>query len=226
MDANELELLKKLHGYIFQTIFNFNNFDLNFIESSFGGFIIILKKLNDDTYDINWSYMEEIAQNINLTVYDYILKTGNSEQIINQIVHIINPSHPNPRRPYRLNSICKDLTPLSPFPTQKYKNYKEYHEKYHKLETVNDDQNLVELKSIDSNINLIQTNIKKFKGTSKIRLLFISEHIKLLGFKQDVYNQLRLIPSSLYRINSMLNVARLKILIESDVIIDTIATEP
>ena len=216
MDANELELLKKLHGYIFQTIFNFNNFDLNFIESSFGGFIIILKKLNDDTYDINWSYMEEIAQNINLTVYDYILKTGNSEQIINQIVHIINPSHPNPRRPYRLNSICKDLTPLSPFPTQKYKNYKEYHEKYHKLETVNDDQNLVELKSIDSNINLIQTNIKKFKGTSKIRLLFISEHIKLLGFKQDVYNQLRLIPSSLYRINSMLNVARLKILIESD----------
>jgi endoribonuclease Dicer len=209
-------MLKKLHAYIFKTIFNFNNYDLNYVESKFGGLIVILKKLNNDVYDINWSYMREIIENINLTAYDYLLKTNNIDEISNQIVQIVYPNEPNHRRPYKLNSVCKDLTPLSPFPTQKYKNYREYHEKTYKLETKHDIQNLVELKSIDTSINLIQTNIKKFKGSSKFRILFISEHIKILGIKLDAYNQLRLIPSSLYRINSMLNVAKLKIQIESD----------
>ena len=157
--------------------------------------------------------MKEIVQNINLTIYDYINKNNeNIDNVSNQIIHLAH----NLKRIYKIHLIRNDLTPLSPSPSQKYQNYKELHEKTNNLETVYDNQPLVELKTVDTNLNLIQTNVKKFKGSSKLRSLYISEHVILLGFNEMEYFQLRLIPSTLYRLNCILKVAKLKKLIESD----------
>ena len=214
MNRNELEILKKLHEYVFKTVCNFNNLETNFETSPYGGLIVFLKKLDHDSYDIEWNFIRKIIENMNLTIYDYLKRNNNSDQISNQIVHINNLD--TNKRPYIIKSICNDMTPLTPFPKEKYKDYKEYHEKIKKLETTNDDQPLVELKQIDSNLNLIQTNIKKFKGSSKLRLIFMAEHIKLLGFNQSMYNYIRLIPSTLFRINCLLKATKLKNIIESD----------
>ena len=43
IDKEQLELLQKLHEYIFQKIFNLN-FDSNFETSAYGGLIVIVKK--------------------------------------------------------------------------------------------------------------------------------------------------------------------------------------
>ena len=213
IDKEQLELLQKLHEYIFQKIFNLN-FDSNFETSAYGGLIVIVKKrYSTNTYEINWNYMKEIVQNINLTIYDYINKNNeNIDNVSNQIIHLAH----NLKRIYKIHLIRNDLTPLSPSPSQKYQNYKELHEKTNNLETVYDNQPLVELKTVDTNLNLIQTNVKKFKGSSKLRSLYISEHVILLGFNEMEYFQLRLIPSTLYRLNCILKVAKLKKLIESD----------
>lgn len=115
----------------------------------------------------------------------------------------------------KIQEVLHDQSPLTPFPNAKYKTYKEYHENIYGFVTSDDNQTLIEVKRVDTNLNYIQANIKKFNRSVKYRQLFISEQVKLLGLSYNEYFQLKLIPSSLYRINCLLKINHLKQSIES-----------
>jgi dsRNA-specific ribonuclease len=190
LTSDQINCLQQFQDILINKAFNLK-FQLDFETSQYGGFIVLL----NDSFEIDFSRSDPIG-----------FKKDNLSFLA---------GNPN-RGIYKMIKLNTELSPMSEFPNKDYGNYMEYHQIKNGFVTKVVEQPLVQVERIDRSLNFISNEFKKNKiDRSKYETYFIAEHLVYLPFNLDEFNKLRLVPSILYRINSICNAKLLKKSIES-----------
>ncbi|XP_057374674.1 endoribonuclease Dicer-like [Daphnia carinata] len=145
-----------------------------------------------------------------------------------QVYHdaVVIPQHDKAKEKssyYYVNTICRNLTPLSPFPKQAFSTYFDYYRDRYGTQITNLQQSLLEVtKESLKSLNFLTPKYVNRKGASendaKLKRIihFIPELCHVHRFPASMWRQTVWIPSIFYRLNSLLLADELRIEIQNE----------
>lgn len=209
-DKKELRVLQNFHVAIFRDVLN--TWEKYFVldDTSF-----LIVPLTEDA-EINWKLATEfqsVEQPRRLT-YNEINSTEFSRRAY--LHRVINPVYRSPEPKYVVIDVPENMSPLSPFPSDKYESYKQYIEINFSLNVCKTNQPMIEVKGISKNLNLF------FPGTGlagkqrkhekeNMTEHYIPELVHNFKFPADYWLKATLLPSIVHRINFMLIAEELRV---------------
>ncbi|KAG8449111.1 hypothetical protein GDO86_015967 [Hymenochirus boettgeri] len=172
LTLQQLELITRLHQYIFSHILRLEKPALEFkpLVADSAYCVLPLNVVNDsDTLDIDFKFVEDIEKSeartgIPSTQYStenpFIFKLEDYQDAV------IIPRYRNFDQPHRfyVADVYTDLTPLSKFPSPEYETFAEYYKTKYNLDLTNLNQPLLDVDHTSSRLNLLTPRHLNQKG--------------------------------------------------------------
>ncbi|XP_067000048.2 endoribonuclease Dcr-2 [Anabrus simplex] len=127
---------------------------------------------------------------------------------------------------YVVTQICRDMTPLTPFPSREYVSFEDYYRSKYSLKVKCQDQPLIEVKSISNRLNCLRPRSGKLgQSTSKRKRQemqedfeehFIPELCFRFSFPSVLWLKATTLPSVLHRVSYLLIAEELRLKIAKD----------
>ena len=202
-------MIRRFHRYLFSQLLRM---PLEDDPEKPDGFYIVL--LDDSGRRIDIEYMEQCEER---AVSFEDPHNPAIEEFTRLHDAVVLPTHREVggrRETFILSSVCKRLSPMSPFPDpSKAKTFKEYFEVIHRCKVTKLDQPLLEVEHMSLRVNVL-VDRKKLKESSKKRsyrrIRLIPELCELGPLPASLLSAALMVPSILYRITSLLLAMQLR----------------
>ncbi|XP_043930553.1 endoribonuclease Dicer [Protopterus annectens] len=171
LTVEQLELITRLHQYIFSHILRLEKPALEFkpTESDSAYYILPLNVVDSFTLDIDFKFMEDIEKSearIGIPSTQYTKENPFIFKLEDYQDAVIIPRYRNFDQPHRfyVADVYTDLTPLSKFPSPEYETFAEYYKTKYNLDLTNLNQPLLDVDHTSSRLNLLTPRHLNQKG--------------------------------------------------------------
>ncbi|ETN64340.1 dicer-1 [Anopheles darlingi] len=225
--GEQLAKLKRFHLLLFRDLLRlWKQFIALDVEAAENGFLIVPMA---DSKTIDWKlvdtfpYLQQSEEPTTLARQRMIF---NAEGYRNRVIHPWYKS--DPMQNYVVVKVHEELSPLSPFPNGAYKSFEHYFSAQHQQVIVRpDDQFLIEVKGISTNLNLLHPGTEQDGGNARSRRrdfqeLLIPELVHNFEFPADYWLKATLLPSVLHRVHYLLIAEQIRLDLANSVQIGTV----
>uniref|UniRef100_A0A182FU44 ribonuclease III n=1 Tax=Anopheles albimanus TaxID=7167 RepID=A0A182FU44_ANOAL len=205
----QLAKLKRFHLLLFRDLLRlWKQFIALDVEAAENGFLIVPLA---NSQAIDWQLVDTfpyLQQSEEPTTLARQRMVFNVERYRNRVVHPWYKS--DPMQNYVVVKVHEKLGPLSPFPNAAYQSFEHYFSVQHQQVIVRpDDQFLIEVKGISTNLNLLHPGTEQDGGNARSRRrdfqeLLIPELVHNFEFPADYWLKATLLPSVLHRVHYLL----------------------
>ncbi|XP_047466582.1 endoribonuclease Dicer [Mugil cephalus] len=234
LTASQLDLITRLHQYIFSHILRLEKPALEFkptlADSAYC--VLPLNVVGDsDTLDMDFKFMEDIEKSeartgIPTTQYTkqnpFIFKLEDYQDAV------IIPRYRNFDQPHRfyVADVYTDLTPLSKFPSPEYETFAEYYKTKYNLDLSNLNQPLLDVDHTSSRLNLLTPRHLNQKGKAlplssaekrkakweslQNKQILVPELCAIHPIPASLWRKAVCLPSILYRLHCLLTAEELR----------------
>lgn len=105
----------------------------------------------NDKWEINWDTIKDNGPIVRIIPSPFSLFTNSEYELA-----LVNPTYRGSPSVYVVTKICNDTTPQSYFPSGGYDSYSDYYQKRYGLTIKNQDQPILQVKSISTKINCLR----------------------------------------------------------------------
>uniref|UniRef100_A0A671MDI4 ribonuclease III n=1 Tax=Sinocyclocheilus anshuiensis TaxID=1608454 RepID=A0A671MDI4_9TELE len=232
LSAEQLELITRLHQYIFSHILRLEKPALEFkpVEADSAYCILPLNIVEDsNTLDLDFKFMEDIEKSearIGIPNTQYTKKNPFIFKLEDYQDAVIIPRYRNFDQPHRfyVADVYTDLTPLSKFPSPEYETFAEYYKTKYNLDLSNVNQPLLDVDHTSSRLNLLTPRHLNQKGKAlplssaekrkaKWEIIIpelIPELCAIHPIPASLWRKAVCLPSILYRLHCLLTAEELR----------------
>uniref|UniRef100_A0A672QYG8 ribonuclease III n=1 Tax=Sinocyclocheilus grahami TaxID=75366 RepID=A0A672QYG8_SINGR len=230
LSVEQLELITRLHQYIFSHILRLEKPALEFkpVEADSAYCILPLNIVEDsNTLDLDFKFMEDIEKSearIGIPNTQYTKKNPFIFKLEDYQDAVIIPRYRNFDQPHRfyVADVYTDLTPLSKFPSPEYETFAEYYKTKYNLDLSNVNQPLLDVDHTSSRLNLLTPRHLNQKGKAlplssaekrKAKWEIIIPELKLCAIHPipaSLWRKAVCLPSILYRLHCLLTAEELR----------------
>ncbi|XP_050092159.1 endoribonuclease Dicer [Anopheles aquasalis] len=222
----QLAKLKRFHLLLFRDLLRlWKQFIALDVEAAENGFLIVPMA---DSKTIDWKlvvtfpYLQQSEEPTTLTRQRMVF---NAEHYRNRVVHPWYKS--DPMQNYVVVKVHEELSPQSPFPNSVFNTFEQYFSTQHQQVIVRpEDQFLIEVKGISTNLNLLHPGTEQDGGNARSRRrdfqeLLIPELVHNFEFPADYWLKATLLPSVLHRVHYLLIAEQIRLDLANSVQIGT-----
>ncbi|CAB1335496.1 unnamed protein product [Coregonus sp. 'balchen'] len=172
LSAVQLDLITRLHQYIFSHILRLEKPALEFnpTQADSAYCVLPLNVVEDsNTLDLDFKFMEDIEKSearIGIPTTQYTKQNPFTFKLEDYQDAVIIPRYRNFDQPHRfyVADVYTDLTPLSRFPSPEYQTFAEYYKTKYNLDLSNVNQPLLDVDHTSSRLNLLTPRHLNQKG--------------------------------------------------------------
>lgn len=234
LSAEQLELITRLHQYIFSHILRLEKPALEFkpTEADSAYCILPLNVVEDsNTLDLDFKFMEEIEKSearIGIPSTQYTKQNPFVFKLEDYQDAVIIPRYRNFDQPHRfyVADVYTDLTPLSKFPSPEYETFAEYYKTKYNLDLSNVNQPLLDVDHTSSRLNLLTPRHLNQKGKAlplssaekrkakweslQNKQILVPELCAIHPIPASLWRKAVCLPSILYRLHCLLTAEELR----------------
>ncbi|XP_030637551.1 endoribonuclease Dicer isoform X1 [Chanos chanos] len=234
LTAQQLELITRLHQYIFSHILRLEKPALEFkpTEADSAYCVLPLNVVeNSNTLDMDFKFMEDIEKSearIGIPNTQYTKENPFTFRLEDYQDAVIIPRYRNFDQPHRfyVADVYTDLTPLSKFPSPEYETFAEYYKTKYNLDLSNLDQPLLDVDHTSSRLNLLTPRHLNQKGKAlplssaekrkakweslQNKQILVPELCAIHPIPASLWRKAVCLPSILYRLHCLLTAEELR----------------
>ncbi|XP_016046281.1 endoribonuclease Dicer isoform X1 [Erinaceus europaeus] len=234
LPLRQLELITRLHQYIFSHILRLEKPALEFrpADADSAYCVLPLNVVNDSgTLDIDFKFMEDIEKSearIGIPSTKYSRETPFVFKLEDYQDAVIIPRYRNFDQPHRfyVADVYTDLTPLSKFPSPEYETFAEYYKTKYNLDLTNLNQPLLDVDHTSSRLNLLTPRHLNQKGKAlplssaekrkakweslQNKQILVPELCAIHPIPASLWRKAVCLPSILYRLHCLLTAEELR----------------
>ncbi|XP_066531976.1 endoribonuclease Dicer isoform X1 [Hoplias malabaricus] len=238
--AAQLELITRLHQYIFSHILRLEKPALEFrpTEADSAYCVLPLNVVGDsNTLDMDFKFMEDIEKSearIGIPNTQYTKQNPFTFKLEDYQDAVIIPRYRNFDQPHRfyVADVYTDLTPLSKFPSPEYETFAEYYKTKYNLDLSNVNQPLLDVDHTSSRLNLLTPRHLNQKGKAlplssaekrkakweslQNKQILVPELCAIHPIPASLWRKAVCLPSILYRLHCLLTAEELRAQTASD----------
>ncbi|KAL6477362.1 hypothetical protein MHYP_G00131970 [Metynnis hypsauchen] len=240
LSAAQLELITRLHQYIFSHILRLEKPALEFrpTEADSAYCVLPLNVVGDSsTLDMDFKFMEDIEKSearIGIPNTQYTKQNPFTFKVEDYQDAVIIPRYRNFDQPHRfyVADVYTDLTPLSKFPSPEYETFAEYYKTKYNLDLSNVNQPLLDVDHTSSRLNLLTPRHLNQKGKAlplssaekrkakweslQNKQILVPELCAIHPIPASLWRKAVCLPSILYRLHCLLTAEELRAQTASD----------
>ncbi|KAI1895310.1 hypothetical protein AGOR_G00104970 [Albula goreensis] len=240
LSASQLELITRLHQYIFSHILRLEKPALEFkpTEADSAYCVLPLNVVEDsNTLDLDFKFMEDIEKSearIGIPNTQYTKQNPFTFKLEDYQDAVIIPRYRNFDQPHRfyVADVYTDLTPLSKFPSPEYETFAEYYKTKYNLDLSNLNQPLLDVDHTSSRLNLLTPRHLNQKGKAlplssaekrkakweslQNKQILVPELCAIHPIPASLWRKAVCLPSILYRLHCLLTAEELRAQTASD----------
>uniref|UniRef100_A0A8B9L9X1 ribonuclease III n=1 Tax=Astyanax mexicanus TaxID=7994 RepID=A0A8B9L9X1_ASTMX len=240
LSAAQLELITRLHQYIFSHILRLEKPALEFrpTEADSAYCVLPLNIVGDSsTLDMDFKFMEDIEKSearIGIPNTQYTKQNPFTFKLEDYQDAVIIPRYRNFDQPHRfyVADVYTDLTPLSKFPSPEYETFAEYYKTKYNLDLSNVNQPLLDVDHTSSRLNLLTPRHLNQKGKAlplssaekrkakweslQNKQILVPELCAIHPIPASLWRKAVCLPSILYRLHCLLTAEELRAQTASD----------
>ncbi|XP_041927934.1 LOW QUALITY PROTEIN: endoribonuclease Dicer [Alosa sapidissima] len=230
----QLELITRLHQYIFSHILRLEKPALEFkpTEADAAYCVLPLNVVEDsNTLDLDFKFMEDIEKSearIGIPNTQYTKQNPFTFKLEDYQDAVIIPRYRNFDQPHRfyVADVYTDLTPLSKFPSPEYETFEEYYKTKYNLDLSNLNQPLLDVDHTSSRLNLLTPRHLNQKGKAlplssaekrkakweslQNKQILVPELCAIHPIPASLWRKAVCLPSILYRLHCLLTAEELR----------------
>uniref|UniRef100_A0A8C1SPD8 ribonuclease III n=1 Tax=Cyprinus carpio TaxID=7962 RepID=A0A8C1SPD8_CYPCA len=234
LSAEQLELITRLHQYIFSHILRLEKPALEFkpVEADSAYCVLPLNIVEDsNTLDLDFKFMEDIEKSearIGIPNTQYTKQNPFIFKLEDYQDAVIIPRYRNFDQPHRfyVADVYTDLTPLSKFPSPEYETFAEYYKTKYNLDLSNVNQPLLDVDHTSSRLNLLTPRHLNQKGKAlplssaekrkakweslQNKQILVPELCAIHPIPASLWRKAVCLPSILYRLHCLLTAEELR----------------
>ncbi|XP_077095373.1 endoribonuclease Dicer [Siphateles boraxobius] len=234
LSAAQLELITRLHQYIFSHILRLEKPALEFkpVEADSAYCVLPLNIVEDPyTLDLDFKFMEDIEKSearIGIPNTQYTKQNPFIFRLEDYQDAVIIPRYRNFDQPHRfyVADVYTDLTPLSKFPSPEYETFAEYYKTKYNLDLSNVNQPLLDVDHTSSRLNLLTPRHLNQKGKAlplssaekrkakweslQNKQILVPELCAIHPIPASLWRKAVCLPSILYRLHCLLTAEELR----------------
>uniref|UniRef100_A0A4W4G5G7 ribonuclease III n=1 Tax=Electrophorus electricus TaxID=8005 RepID=A0A4W4G5G7_ELEEL len=234
LSSSQLELITRLHQYIFSHILRLEKPALEFrpTEADSAYCVLPLNVVGDSsTLDMDFKFMEEIEKSearIGIPNTQYTKQNPFTFRLEDYQDAVIIPRYRNFDQPHRfyVADVYTDLTPLSKFPSPEYETFAEYYKTKYNLDLSNVNQPLLDVDHTSSRLNLLTPRHLNQKGKAlplssaekrkakweslQNKQILVPELCAIHPIPASLWRKAVCLPSILYRLHCLLTAEELR----------------
>ncbi|XP_056151724.1 endoribonuclease Dicer isoform X1 [Lampris incognitus] len=234
LTAAQLDLITRLHQYIFSHILRLEKPALEFkptlADSAYC--VLPLNVVGDsNTLDLDFKFMEDIEKSearIGIPTTQYTKQNPFTFKLEDYQDAVIIPRYRNFDQPHRfyVADVYTDLTPLSKFPSPEYETFAEYYKTKYNLDLSNLNQPLLDVDHTSSRLNLLTPRHLNQKGKAlplssaekrkakweslQNKQILVPELCAIHPIPASLWRKAVCLPSILYRLHCLLTAEELR----------------
>uniref|UniRef100_A0A4W5JGP7 ribonuclease III n=1 Tax=Hucho hucho TaxID=62062 RepID=A0A4W5JGP7_9TELE len=240
LSAIQLDLITRLHQYIFSHILRLEKPALEFkpMQADSAYCVLPLNVVEDsNTLDLDFKFMEDIEKSEARTGIPTTLYTKQNPftfKLEDYQDAVIIPRYRNFDQPHRfyVADVYTDLTPLSKFPSPEYETFAEYYKTKYNLDLSNVNQPLLDVDHTSSRLNLLTPRHLNQKGKAlplssaekrkakweslQNKQILVPELCAIHPIPASLWRKAVCLPSILYRLHCLLTAEELRAQTASD----------
>ncbi|XP_006632316.1 endoribonuclease Dicer [Lepisosteus oculatus] len=240
LSAQQLQLITRLHQYIFSHILRLEKPALEFkpTEADSAYCVLPLNVVDDsNTLDLDFKFMEDIENSearIGIPSTQYTKQNPFTFRLEDYQDAVIIPRYRNFDQPHRfyVADVYTDLTPLSKFPSPEYETFAEYYKTKYNLDLSNLNQPLLDVDHTSSRLNLLTPRHLNQKGKAlplssaekrkakweslQNKQILVPELCAIHPIPASLWRKAVCLPSILYRLHCLLTAEELRAQTASD----------
>ncbi|XP_041132494.1 endoribonuclease Dicer-like [Polyodon spathula] len=234
LSAQQLELITRLHQYIFSHILRLEKPALEFkpTEADSTYCVLPLNVVEDsNTLDLDFKFMEEIEKSearVGIPNTQYTKENLFNFKLEDYQDAVIIPRYRNFDQPHRfyVADVYTDLTPLGKFPSPEYETFAEYYKTKYNLDLSNLNQPLLDVDHTSSRLNLLTPRHLNQKGKAlplssaekrkakwqslQNKQILVPELCAIHPIPASLWRKAVCLPSILYRLHCLLTAEELR----------------
>ncbi|XP_053488209.1 endoribonuclease Dicer isoform X2 [Ictalurus furcatus] len=234
LSSSQLELITRLHQYIFSHILRLEKPALEFrpTEADSAYCVLPLDVVGDSsTLDMDFKFMEDIEKSearIGIPNTQYTKQNPFTFRLEDYQDAVIIPRYRNFDQPHRfyVADVYTDLTPLSKFPSPEYETFAEYYKTKYNLDLSNVNQPLLDVDHTSSRLNLLTPRHLNQKGKAlplssaekrkakweslQNKQILVPELCAIHPIPASLWRKAVCLPSILYRLHCLLTAEELR----------------
>lgn len=234
LNSAQLELITRLHQYIFSHILRLEKPALEFrpMEADSAYCVLPLNVVGDSkTLDMDFRFMEDIERSearIGIPTTQYTKQNPFTFKLEDYQDAVIIPRYRNFDQPHRfyVADVYTDLTPLSKFPSPEYETFAEYYKTKYNLDLSNVNQPLLDVDHTSSRLNLLTPRHLNQKGKAlplssaekrkakweslQNKQILVPELCAIHPIPASLWRKAVCLPSILYRLHCLLTAEELR----------------
>ncbi|KAK6479012.1 endoribonuclease Dicer-like [Huso huso] len=234
LSAQQLELITRLHQYIFSHILRLEKPALEFkpTEADSTYCVLPLNVVEDSsTLDLDFKFMEDIEKSearVGIPNTQYTKENLFSFKLEDYQDAVIIPRYRNFDQPHRfyVADVYTDLTPLGKFPSPEYETFAEYYKTKYNLDLSNLNQPLLDVDHTSSRLNLLTPRHLNQKGKAlplssaekrkakweslQNKQILVPELCAIHPIPASLWRKAVCLPSILYRLHCLLTAEELR----------------
>ncbi|XP_011616905.1 endoribonuclease Dicer isoform X1 [Takifugu rubripes] len=234
LTAAQLDLITRLHHYIFSHILRLEKPALEFkpLQADSAYCVLPLNIVgNSNTLDMDFQFMEDIEKSearTGIPTTQYTKQNPFSFKLEDYQDAVIIPRYRNFDQPHRfyVADVYTDLTPLSKFPSPEYETFAEYYKTKYNLDLTNLNQPLLDVDHTSSRLNLLTPRHLNQKGKAlplssaekrkakweslQNKQILVPELCAIHPIPASLWRKAVCLPSILYRLHCLLTAEELR----------------
>ncbi|KAJ7990868.1 hypothetical protein DPEC_G00291370 [Dallia pectoralis] len=240
LSAVQLDLITRLHQYIFSHILRLEKPALEFkpTQADSAYCVLPLNVVEDsNTLDLDFKFMEDIEKSearVGIPTTQYTKQNPFTFKLEDYQDAVIIPRYRNFDQPHRfyVADVYTDLTPLSKFPSPEYETFAEYYKTKYNLDLSNVNQPLLDVDHTSSRLNLLTPRHLNQKGKAlplssaekrkakweslQNKQILVPELCAIHPIPASLWRKAVCLPSILYRLHCLLTAEELRAQTASD----------
>uniref|UniRef100_A0A8C7LDA3 ribonuclease III n=1 Tax=Oncorhynchus kisutch TaxID=8019 RepID=A0A8C7LDA3_ONCKI len=240
LSAVQLDLITRLHQYIFSHILRLEKPALEFnpTQADSAYCVLPLNVVEDsNTLDLDFKFMEDIEKSearVGIPTTQYTKQNPFTFKLEDYQDAVIIPRYRNFDQPHRfyVADVYTDLTPLSRFPSPEYQTFAEYYKTKYNLDLSNVNQPLLDVDHTSSRLNLLTPRHLNQKGKAlplssaekrkakweslQNKQILVPELCAIHPIPASLWRKAVCLPSILYRLHCLLTAEELRAQTASD----------
>uniref|UniRef100_A0A674AXT7 ribonuclease III n=1 Tax=Salmo trutta TaxID=8032 RepID=A0A674AXT7_SALTR len=240
LSAVQLDLITRLHQYIFSHILRLEKPALEFnpTQADSAYCVLPLNVVEDsNTLDLDFKFMEDIEKSearVGIPTTLYTKQNPFTFKLEDYQDAVIIPRYRNFDQPHRfyVADVYTDLTPLSRFPSPEYQTFAEYYKTKYNLDLSNVNQPLLDVDHTSSRLNLLTPRHLNQKGKAlplssaekrkakweslQNKQILVPELCAIHPIPASLWRKAVCLPSILYRLHCLLTAEELRAQTASD----------
>uniref|UniRef100_A0A674AW63 ribonuclease III n=1 Tax=Salmo trutta TaxID=8032 RepID=A0A674AW63_SALTR len=241
LSAVQLDLITRLHQYIFSHILRLEKPALEFnptqADSAYCVLPLNVGESDSNTLDLDFKFMEDIEKSearVGIPTTLYTKQNPFTFKLEDYQDAVIIPRYRNFDQPHRfyVADVYTDLTPLSRFPSPEYQTFAEYYKTKYNLDLSNVNQPLLDVDHTSSRLNLLTPRHLNQKGKAlplssaekrkakweslQNKQILVPELCAIHPIPASLWRKAVCLPSILYRLHCLLTAEELRAQTASD----------